>query len=65
MPQKLHEEYMDIYEGIHSEILSSNMFDENSDINATYLGITEIKNNQNKLKQRNYSLYLKMVTIDY
>ena len=24
MPQKLQEEYMDIYEGIHSEIVSSN-----------------------------------------
>ena len=28
-PQKLQEEYMDIYEGIHSEIVSSNRFDEN------------------------------------
>ena len=50
MPQKLQEEYMDIYEGIHSEIVSSNRFDENSDISTTYLGRTEIKNNQNKLK---------------
>ena len=32
MPQKLHEEYMDIYEGIKSEIVSSNRFDENSDL---------------------------------
>ena len=50
MPQKLQEEYMDIYEGIHSEIISSNRFDENSDISTTYVGRTEIKNNQNKLK---------------
>ena len=28
MPQKLQEEYMDIYEGIHSDIVSSNRFDE-------------------------------------
>ena len=34
MPQKLLEEYMDIYEGIHSEIVSSNRFDENSDLSA-------------------------------
>ena len=26
-PQKLQEEYMDIYEGIHSEVVSSNRFD--------------------------------------
>ena len=28
-PQKLQEEYMDVYEGIHSEIVSSNSFDKN------------------------------------
>ena len=38
MPQKLHEEYIDIYEGIHSEIISSTRFDENSNLNTTYIG---------------------------
>ena len=37
-PQKLQEEYMGIYEGIDSEIVSSNRFDESSDISTTYLG---------------------------
>ena len=36
--QKLQEEYMDIYEGIHLEIVSSNRFDKNSDLSTTYLG---------------------------
>ena len=49
-PQKLQEEYMEIYEGIHSEIVSSNRFDENSDISTTYLGKIENRENQNKLK---------------
>ena len=48
-PQKLQEEYMDIYEGIHSEIVSYNRFDENSDISTTYLGRIG-KENQDKLK---------------
>ena len=48
-PQKLQEEYMDIYEGIHSGIVSFNRFDENSDISTTYLGRIE-KENPNKLK---------------
>ena len=48
-PQKLQEEYMDIYEGIHSEIVSSNRFDENSDISTTYLGRIE-KENWDKMK---------------
>ena len=37
MPQKLHEEYMNIYEGIQSEIVSATRFDENTDFSTTYL----------------------------
>ena len=40
---------MDIYEGIHSEIVSSNRFDENSDLSSTYLGKVD-KENQHMLK---------------
>ena len=47
--QKLQEEYMDIYDGIHSEVVSSNRFDENSDISMTYLGRAG-KESQSKLK---------------
>ena len=47
-PQKLQKEYMDIYEGIHSDIVSCNKFNENSDISTTYLG--KIENNRVKLK---------------
>ena len=47
--QKLQEEYIDIYEGIHSEVVSSNRFDEDSDISTTYLGRVN-RENQHKLK---------------
>ena len=47
-PQKLQEEYMDIYDGIHLDIVSSSRFNENSDISTTYLG--KIENNRDKLK---------------
>ena len=40
---------MDIYEGILSEVVSSNRFDKNSDISTTYLGRVN-KEIQNKLK---------------
>ena len=43
IPQKLHEEHMD-------KIVSSNRFDENSDISSTYLGKIENRGNQDKLK---------------
>ena len=38
MPEKLKEEYLDIYKRIYSEILSTTKFDENSDLGTTYLG---------------------------
>ena len=31
-PHKLHEEYLDVYEGIQSEIVNTMRFNENSDL---------------------------------
>ena len=50
-PQKLQEEYMDIYEGIHSDIVSSNRFDKNSDLITTYLGGVNRKDQQLKVEE--------------
>ena len=41
MPEELKEEYLDIYEGIQSEIISTTRFDENSDLGTAYLGRVE------------------------
>ena len=49
-PQNLQDEYLDVYEGIQSDIVSLNRFDENSHISMTYLGQIEHKRSQNKLK---------------
>ena len=49
MPHKLHEEYLDIYEGIQSEIVNATRFDENSDLSTTYLGKSD-KTRNNKLR---------------
>ena len=38
----LKEEYLNRYEGVKSEILSTTRFDENSDLSMTYLGKTNI-----------------------
>ena len=34
-PEKLKREYLEVYEGIQSEILSTTRFDENSDLSTT------------------------------
>ena len=57
-PQKLQEEYMDIYEGIHSDTVSSSRFNEHSDISTTYLGRIENKGSQDKFKGRRIILYI-------
>ena len=48
--QKLQEEYLDVYEGIQLDIVSSSRFDKNSDISKTYLGRIENIEGQDKLK---------------
>ena len=50
VPQSLQDEYLDVYEGIQSDIVSSSGFDENSDISMTYLGRMGHKESQDKLK---------------
>ena len=52
IPQKLQEEYLDVYEGIQSDIVSSSRFDKNSDISTTYLGRRENMESQDKLKEK-------------
>ena len=37
-PEKLKSEYLDVYEGVYAEIVSTNGFDENSDLSTAYLG---------------------------
>ena len=44
-PNKLKEEYLNVYKGILSEILSTTRFNENSDLSTTYLG--KVDNSQN------------------
>ena len=51
MPQKLQEDYMDIYEGIHSDIVSSNRFDKNSDLSTTCLGRVDKRDQQLKAEE--------------
>ena len=65
IPQTLQEEYLDAYEGTQSDIVSSNRFDENSDISTTYLGRVKNKGSEDKLKESLKSLFLyqKMVTL--
>ena len=50
----LKEEYLDVYEGIQSEVVSTTRFDENSDLGTTYLGKSDRSKND-KLKAEVFS----------
>ena len=51
-PLKLHEEYLDVYEGIQSEIVNTTGFNENSDLSMTYLGRSDrIRNDKLKAEE--------------
>ena len=39
--EKLKGEYLDMYEGIQTEVISTTRFDENSDLSMIYLGRTD------------------------
>ena len=41
-PETLKSNYIDMYEGVHAEMVYTNMFDENSDLSMTYLGQTKM-----------------------
>ena len=49
MPLKLSKEYLDVYKGIPSEIVSTTRFNENSDLSTTYLSRSD-KARNDKLK---------------
>ena len=48
-PQIMCKEYLDVYEGIQSEIVNTTRFDENSDLSTTYLGKSD-KTRNDKLR---------------
>ena len=52
-PDILKEEYLDVYKGIQSEILSTTRFDENSDLSIIYLGKADRSKN-NKIKAEEF-----------
>ena len=37
-PEKLKSDYLDVYEGVYAEVISTDRFDEDTDLSTTYLG---------------------------
>ena len=51
-PLKLHEEYLDAYDGTQTEIVNTSRFNENSDLSTTYLDRSDkTRNNTVKVEE--------------
>ena len=44
-PENLKSEYLDVYEGVYAEVISTDKFDEDTDISTTYLGQVDMTRN--------------------
>ena len=53
---KLCEEYLDVYEGIQSEIVNTTRFDENSNFSSTYLGTSDKARNDKLRAEESFSI---------
>ena len=52
----LKEEYLDVYEGIQSEILSTTRFEKNSDLSTTYLGKADRSKNSKIIAEESFPI---------
>ena len=41
-PEKLRSDYLDVYEGVYAEVISTDRFDEDTNLSTTYLGQVEM-----------------------
>ena len=44
-PEKLKADYLDVYEGVYVEVISTDRFDEDTDLSTTYLGQVDMTRN--------------------
>ena len=55
-PDKLKAEYLDVYEGVYAEIISSDRFDESTDLSTTYLGQTDMTRDMEVKAEENFPI---------
>ena len=45
IPEKLKADYLDMYEGVYTEVISTDRFDEDTNLSTTYLGQVNMARN--------------------
>ena len=55
-PEKLKAEYLDVYEGVYAEVISTDRFDEDADLSTTYLGQVDMTRNIEVKAEENFPI---------
>ena len=55
-PEKLKAEYLDVYEGVHAKVISTDRFDEDMDLSTMYLGQVDMTRNTEVRAEKNFSI---------
>ena len=53
-PDKLKAEYLDVYEGMYAEVISTDRFDKDMDLSITYLGEVDMTRNTEVKAEENF-----------
>ena len=55
-PEKLKAEYLDVYEGVYAKVISTDRFDEDTDLSTTYLGQVDMTMNIEEKAEENFPI---------
>ena len=55
-PDKLKREYLDMYKGVQTDVLSTTRFDESLDLSTTYLGRTDVTREMSIKAEKNFAV---------
>ena len=60
-PENLKNECLDMYEGVYTEVISTDKFDEDTDISTTYLGQINMTRNTEVKAEENFPMTAKAI----
>ena len=55
-PEKLKAEYLDVYEGVYAKVISTDRFDEDTDLSTTYLGQVDMTRSTEVKAEENFAI---------
>ena len=55
-PEELKAEYLDVYEGVYAEVISTDRFDEDMDLSTTYLGQVDMTRSIEMKAEENFPI---------